>query len=267
MSDQPRDLDEHQHVIRVMNQEWQDLQSQMSEMESQFNKLGAEEGQVDQDAAQLEAEILDLAQAQKHLRERKQKIETQARGIGECRTELLHQREQLNRQKESLQTQIVDVVKRKQQAEQKLVSDAEQRAAEFQSTPAGSTASPAPVPIPSPDLKTQRSFPRLSMSVEVSLHTESNFYTGLTENISEGGLFIATRNNLAIGTHMDLTIFLPDLDPLQISGEVCWIREYNQFTEDQPCGVGVSFHNISEQHSQIIADFIRSRSPLLYEEM
>ena len=54
--------------------------------------------------------------------------------------------------------------------------------------------SEAPVPDvvvrPRPDLR--RTSPRFDVELEVSLASESNFYVGLTENISAGGLFVAT---------------------------------------------------------------------------
>jgi len=110
-----------------------------------------------------------------------------------------------------------------------------------------------------------RAHPRLTVEVEVSMNTEHNFYAGLTENISEGGLFIATIENIPMGTELDLKIGMPELEPVTVTGKVCWIREYSEFTSDVSPGVGVEFYNLSEQSKELIQQFIRSRAPLLYE--
>jgi uncharacterized protein (TIGR02266 family) len=110
-----------------------------------------------------------------------------------------------------------------------------------------------------------RVHPRLTVEVEVSMNTEHNFYAGLTENISEGGLFIATVENIPMGTELDLKIGMPGLEPVAVTGKVCWIREYNEFTSDASPGVGVKFSNLTAQAKEVIQQFIRSRAPLLYE--
>jgi len=42
-----------------------------------------------------------------------------------------------------------------------------------------------------PAAEARRAHVRHDVELEVSLESESNFYMGLTENLSEGGLFIA----------------------------------------------------------------------------
>jgi uncharacterized protein (TIGR02266 family) len=112
----------------------------------------------------------------------------------------------------------------------------------------------------------KRIHPRLAIDVKVSMNTESNFYAGITENISEGGIFIATYDNFPLGSTMDLTVSLPGQPPVQVKGVVRWVREHNQFTDDVSPGVGVAFTDLPEGTRNLIESFIRSRSPLLYEE-
>ncbi len=40
---------------------------------------------------------------------------------------------------------------------------------------------------------------RVELSVEIDVDTDSNFYTGFTENISTGGIFIATHTPAIVG--------------------------------------------------------------------
>jgi len=109
-----------------------------------------------------------------------------------------------------------------------------------------------------------RRYPRLSMEVAVDMSTEHNFYTGLTENISEGGVFIATRDPIPLGTEVKVKIRLPHNDPFELEGQVCWLREYNEFTDEMAPGVGVAFASLAEDARRAIENFIRERDPLLY---
>jgi uncharacterized protein (TIGR02266 family) len=106
---------------------------------------------------------------------------------------------------------------------------------------------------------------RASLTVEVSATSESNFYTGISGDIEEGGLFVATQLNHQPGTLIDLTLSLPGHTPLRLSGEVRWIREYNEFTADMAPGLGVGFFNLPAEARGAIAGFINARQPLFYE--
>ncbi|MFC1654945.1 PilZ domain-containing protein, partial [Myxococcota bacterium] len=101
--------------------------------------------------------------------------------------------------------------------------------------------------------KKNRGGSRASLSVEVSEISEHNFYTGISGAIEEGGLFI------------DLTLSLPGHAPMQLAGEVRWIREYNEFTADVEPGLGVGFLRLSDEARHAIGAFMNVRQPLLYE--
>lgn len=94
--------------------------------------------------------------------------------------------------------------------------------------------------------------------------TESNFYSGVSENISEGGVFVATYQPPPIGTEVDMTIRLPDTDEeFQVVGIVRWCRELG-VGEGMP-GVGVEWIDLAPDVLRSIQRFIASRSTLLYE--
>lgn len=113
--------------------------------------------------------------------------------------------------------------------------------------------------------KKNRSKSRASLSVEMSEISEHNFYTGISGTIEEGGLFIATHENHQPGTLIDLTLLLPGHAPMQLAGEVRWIREYNEFTADMEPGLGVGFLRLSADDRGAIGAFTNVRQPLLYE--
>ena len=54
--------------------------------------------------------------------------------------------------------------------------------------------------IPAPKTAESRQFTRVPFTVEVSVASEHNFFTGFTSNISEGGVFIATDLPPPLGT-------------------------------------------------------------------
>ncbi len=108
--------------------------------------------------------------------------------------------------------------------------------------------------------------PRLSLAVDVSLNTEHNFYMGLTENLSEGGLFIATFDSVPIGTRLELTLNLPGMAPIRTQAEVRWQREHSEYTADMAPGIGVRFLALTEPQQTAIRSFLTQRDPILFEE-
>ena len=73
----------------------------------------------------------------------------------------------------------------------------------------------------------------------------ADFLADYTENVSEGGLFIATQERFEMGTILDFEISFPGLlDPIQLQGEVKWYRPAS--SSDEPAGIGVQF--LSQAH-------------------
>src|SRR5262245_10506593 len=66
--------------------------------------------------------------------------------------------------------------------------------------------------------------PRMAIRLLVSFEANSSFYVGLTDNLSEGGVFIATRGVQSLGTRVNLGILIPDQEPLRVQGTVIWLR-------------------------------------------
>jgi uncharacterized protein (TIGR02266 family) len=106
---------------------------------------------------------------------------------------------------------------------------------------------------------------RLSLELEVSLQSDSNFYMGLTENLSSGGIFVATHLLRPIGTAVALILRLPSRKiQLTLSGRVRWVREFSEALEAPP-GMGIEFEGISEEDSRTITEFLMTRTPLFFD--
>jgi uncharacterized protein (TIGR02266 family) len=107
---------------------------------------------------------------------------------------------------------------------------------------------------------------RHDVELEVTMESESNFYMGLTENLSEGGIFIATHVLKPMGTSMAVVFKLPDVtEPVKLVGTVRWVREYSETSDTSP-GMGVRFEQLTDEQSEQIRRFLAARDPLFYDE-
>ena len=112
----------------------------------------------------------------------------------------------------------------------------------------------------------RRAHVRHDVEIEVSLESESNFYMGLTENLSEGGLFIATHLVKPMGTEIEVSFKLPHVaEAIKAKGVVRWIREYSETSDAMP-GMGVRFERIAPEEVEQIRQFLAARAPLFYDE-
>ncbi len=107
---------------------------------------------------------------------------------------------------------------------------------------------------------------RFGLKVFVGLESEHNFYTGLSRNISSGGLFIATHRPLDMGAEVELLFQLPAGGPMHTHGQVTWVRAADPGRAGRAPGMGVRFIDLSPEQSQQIRAFVRDREPLLIHD-
>ena len=113
-----------------------------------------------------------------------------------------------------------------------------------------------------------RAAERFDLEVKVDLESDHNFYTGLTQNISSGGVFIATSAIRKIGDRITLKFSLPgSAEPLAVETEVRWIRENSALHKTEGnTGMGVRFVNLSPAAAAAINQFVQSRESLYYDD-
>jgi uncharacterized protein (TIGR02266 family) len=112
----------------------------------------------------------------------------------------------------------------------------------------------------------QREHDRFSVELEVSVMSEHNLYAGLAENLSAGGLFIATHKLQKVGSKIELSLRLPDSEEeFAIVGEVRWVRLYNEQSDTSP-GLGVRFLELPSGAAQAIEQFVSQREPLFFDD-
>jgi uncharacterized protein (TIGR02266 family) len=190
------------------------------------------------------AEWMALESRSKKLEEEERRVEEDARALEKFIRELARTPQQLILQKPRLEQEALNIRRRREDLLRSRRAVEEERR-EF--------------------WKSNRTENRASLSAELSATSESNFYTGISGDIDEGGLFIATHQNHQPGTLIDLTLSLPGHTPLRLAGEVRWIREFSEFTEDLEPGLGVGFLNLPDEARRAITDFMKARQPLFYE--
>jgi uncharacterized protein (TIGR02266 family) len=105
----------------------------------------------------------------------------------------------------------------------------------------------------------RRNSQRFHVELELTLQSESTVWIGHAENVSDGGVFVATKELKPIGTEVELTLKLPgNLLPVWTLGIVCWIRETSG-RADAPLGMGIQFRLIADEALRRIRDFVRQR--------
>jgi type IV pilus assembly protein PilZ len=97
---------------------------------------------------------------------------------------------------------------------------------------------------------------RLQHELLVAYRTVDGFITDWAVNISRGGIFINTRNPLAVGSIVRLIVSLPDAAfPFDLTGRV--IRTHPPDTDsDQVPGMGLEFVDIDEDKKGRLARFV-----------
>jgi len=116
---------------------------------------------------------------------------------------------------------------------------------------------------PSPDER--RIDTRFDMHVEVGLQSDNAFYTGLTQDIGQGGLFVATHDVRRIGERLTVKFTLPHREQAIVADtEVRWVRDRS--TKDAPQGMGLRFLHLSPDNEAAITEFLATNDSLFFDD-
>jgi uncharacterized protein (TIGR02266 family) len=110
----------------------------------------------------------------------------------------------------------------------------------------------------------RRQHARVSMQTEVDLCSDSNFYSGYSTDLSDGGLFVATYNVVDIDTEIQVAFTLPTGQRIVSQGVTRWVREYNEATPQISPGVGVEFVGMPAETKEAIGAFTSTREPMFW---
>jgi len=135
--------------------------------------------------------------------------------------------------------------------------------AEFTTVPQETTGSRPQETAPASQ---RRKHARYKVELDVSLGSDHNFYVGFVENLSSGGVFIATHMLKTVGEVFELTVHLPNsTEAVRGVGEVRWIREYSE-RSNVPPGMGIRFISLEAGAEKLITDFLSHREPMFFDE-
>ncbi len=94
---------------------------------------------------------------------------------------------------------------------------------------------------------------------------DHTFYTGFVENISSGGLFIATFDlEPTIGDKFEIVFQLPSGGKVEVVSEVAWIRLFSPTRPDMPPGFGVQFLDLSNDSEKEINEYISRAGSMFF---
>jgi len=118
----------------------------------------------------------------------------------------------------------------------------------------------------SPATGTRRLHGRARVELDVTVTSEHNFYAGFVENMSVGGVFIATHQLAPVGERLDFAVQLPgEAEPIRGVGVVRWLRVYSE-ASNVPPGMGIKFDPLDAASQRAIDAFLAEREPLFHEE-
>jgi uncharacterized protein (TIGR02266 family) len=132
--------------------------------------------------------------------------------------------------------------------------------------PQAAAPRPAAVPPPAPSGAERRQDTRVRLERTVDLHSDDNFFVGFANDISVGGLFVATHDALPRGATIELVFTLPDGTRVEAEGEVRWTREYNDRVPFEFPGIGIQFKRIAKEHVEAIGRFVSQRDAIFYDD-
>ena len=110
-----------------------------------------------------------------------------------------------------------------------------------------------------------RRMERFPIKVELSYTSAHNVFTGQIENVSSGGLFVATEQPGPIGEQYEVSFTVPGIN--KSCQAVCQVRWTREAVEGRvAAGMGLKFVSLDAAARAAIELFLCHREPILYEE-
>lgn len=106
-----------------------------------------------------------------------------------------------------------------------------------------------------PNPSDRRIHKRYVLRVKVDLRGLNGFTSGTTENLSRGGLFVATNAPHPMGSRIKLVLRLLHAPPMELTGEVRWIRPAGA---GGAAGMGIQLEGMTDAQEGLIESFIKS---------
>lgn len=131
--------------------------------------------------------------------------------------------------------------------------------------PGAPRRSPGAAPPPSDEDRRLRTL-QLQVESTLDMQSDTQFYTGLSGRIDEGGIFVATFDVKPINSKISVSFNLPGGETIVAKGFVRWVREYNPNEPNIVPGMGVGFSELRESDRRAIERYLEQRAPLFYDD-
>jgi len=105
----------------------------------------------------------------------------------------------------------------------------------------------------------------LDVDFEVSVDGPHTFFSGFTQDISTGGVFLSTHQIYPIGMKMKLS-FIVEGEKLELDAVVRWVRTSESISSpDLFPGMGLQFVDPPEKAVEVIEEFIKKKEPIFVD--
>src|SRR4051794_7079407 len=96
---------------------------------------------------------------------------------------------------------------------------------------------------------------------QVDMHTESNFFSGYSGGLSDGGVFVVTYAPLKLGQSVEVELSLPGGLFISATGRVAFLRAPSQHNAELAPGAGIVFEDIATPARRAAESFMLRREP------
>lgn len=99
-----------------------------------------------------------------------------------------------------------------------------------------------------------RLFQRIPYVVEVEFRTASSFLVAYSVNLSRGGMFLETDEDIdiGIGSLITMRFAIPSTGTVRVVGRVAWRRSKPGNSQGPPAGVGIQFQDLDRAMGEVI---------------
>ena len=110
-------------------------------------------------------------------------------------------------------------------------------------------------------MQDRREEPRADVEVEVRYRTAQEFLSAYSRNISGGGIFVRTAQPLPLNQGIRLRFTLPGIShQFDVSGIVVWSNPGSN-NGSLPTGMGIKLVDLDPQSRDLLAAFVKAKSP------
>jgi uncharacterized protein (TIGR02266 family) len=106
----------------------------------------------------------------------------------------------------------------------------------------------------------------MHVEATIDLSSQSNFYTGFSNDVSTWGVFVAAASVPPVGTSIELAVRLSGERRFDATGVVRWTRETDALESEAAPGFGVELVALPQGVREEIERFVQNRDPLFFPD-